>query len=110
MRRRRGSAAVELVAIAPMLALFLAIAVQLVVLFHRELAAVAAADASAARALRAWEEETRGAGSHRPCLEELSEQAFRGDAPATRIGVGSLSVSVGVPEEVHLVGQPVCVP
>lgn len=105
---RRGSAAVELVAAAPLFAAMIVVTLQFSTLFTREVAAVAAAEAEASRMVHEWEIAKEGKGRSLPCLERMEVHSARSEVLATPIGMGSWRRDVAVPEEVWIVDEPVC--
>jgi hypothetical protein len=109
-RESRGSASVELMAIAPIAVLFLLVCTQLAGLFSQAVHDVAEAGAAADRAVRAWDAANAGRGSHRPCLEEMENVIVRAGGSPRRVGVRPFARSLPTTEEVRLVAQPICVP
>ena len=108
MDKDRGSASVEIMAMAPLAALLIVVALQLSQLFSHAVADVAGADAKAARAVRAWDAANSWSGFHRPCLEEMPEISFSSGGGPLAIGVGPFVRYAAVPQEVRVVAEPVC--
>ena len=95
-------------AMAPIAALFIVVALQLSQLFSHAVADVAGADAKAARAVRAWDAANSSSGFHRPCLEEMPEISFSSGGDPLAIGVGPFVRYASVPQEVRVVAGTVC--
>jgi hypothetical protein len=95
---------------APMLALFLIVAVQLAGIFSQAVRDVAEADAEASRAVLAWDAASAGRGLARPCLERMPAHAVSAGGAPRRLGVGPFARAIAVPEEVRIVAEPICLP
>lgn len=109
MHSKEGSAAIECVAMAPAIALLVLVIVQIAALFTQSVADVVRAEAAAARAILEWDEAHEGKGFHRPCLEEMPLRRVRYGGAPMMVGAGIWRRDVGVPQEVALVEEPVCI-
>ena len=107
---KRGSACIELMAMAPIAALFILIIIQFSVLFSDVVGDVAQANAKATRALREWEMANAQHGFARPCLERMKSTAFSSDSRTRRIGAGEFLYEFTAPQEVEVVSSAICVP
>lgn len=100
MRRGRagdaGSAAVELAALLPLVALFIVAALTLGGMLEQALDNLLQAHAAAEQAIRRWEAGHSRQGFTRPCLEQVEQTVFRS-------GKREL-------QEVRIVGEPICSP
>jgi Flp pilus assembly protein TadG len=79
MRASAGSASVELMALAPILAAFVVAIFHAVGLFSAAMRDAADAAALASERVRAWDEQNAGRGFKRPCLEEIEGAAGPGE-------------------------------
>lgn len=94
--RNTGSAAVELAAFLPLIALFIIAALAIGGMLERALTHLLESDAAAERAIGRWEEGHLQRGFTRPCLEAMDQAVFRsGEREA---------------QEVRVVGESICSP
>lgn len=103
-----GFASIEFVAMAPIVAALILVIVQVSAVFTQSIADVAKADAAGDRAVREWDAAQAGRGLHRPCLEEMPVHSITEGGAPIGIGAGAWRRTVGVPQEVRLVSEPVC--
>lgn len=106
----RGSASLELVAMAPIFALFILVSVQLVMLFRNHIGAIDSAAGEAKKIAAGWDGSR--AGFERPCLEGLfgAGDNFVRIETSSAIGAGKWKKEIKAPEEVHIVKDPICTP
>lgn len=108
MATRRGSAAIELIAFAPIIALMVLIIIQVSTMFHEALGNVAEADARAAEAIHEWEMRNWNRGFDRPCVELIEPQLIREEGEPVPIGAGVWRREFYLPQEVTIANQPIC--
>jgi hypothetical protein len=109
-KNRRGSAAIELMIMAPVAALLILVAFQFAMLFSDTVEDVAEANAKAETALREWETINAEHGFARPCLEKMSRKVFSSESRTHRIGAGKFSYEIVAPQEVRVVASEICFP
>lgn len=98
---------IELVAIAPLLAVMIIVIVQFAGLFRDVIHDLSLAEARAARSILEWGASHGSDGFERPCLELIPERAFRSRTHAS-IGVGAWKRDFDIPQEVRVVADPIC--
>lgn len=107
--RERGSASIELIVAAPIVALFTMIVLQVSAAFHQAIGNVARASAAAARIVNEYQEANADRGFRRPCLENIEPSMVRDDGVHISIGVGSLRRQFIIGQEVAIATDPICV-
>lgn len=107
MKRGRGSAAVEFTALLPLIALMIAGIVEIGNGIQEALAAVIRAQATADRAVRAWNEAHAGQGLTRPCLERIDPARVVQEVSPSKQTRFAMTVP-RMREEVWIVGQAIC--
>lgn len=110
MKNNRGTASIELVAMAPLVALFIIIGAQLAALFSHAIHNVAEADAMAENAVLEWDVSHDGKGLDRPCIEKMQEHVFKSPENKLTFGVGLFARAISTQQEVKIAAIPICVP
>lgn len=107
--RERGSASIELMAAAPIVALFMMITMQISASFHQAIGNIARAGAAAAVIANEYQEANLNRGFRRPCLENIEPAIVAIEGIPVSIGAGILKREFMVGQEVAIATDPICV-
>lgn len=107
--RERGSASIELIAAAPIIAMFAMIVMQTSAAFHQAIGNIARAGAAAAVIVDEYQEANLNRGFGRPCLENIEPAIVAIEGVPVSIGAGILKREFMVGQEVAIATDPICV-
>lgn len=109
MKNEKGTAMIELVACAPLIAIFLLIIIQFAALFDQVVSDIAHAEAEASRAVNEWDAAHRYEGFKRPCIEDMDRHSITYGGEPVAIGADAWGRTISVPQEVKIVSEPICI-
>lgn len=108
MKKQNGAAIVELVFMAPYVALIIMICVQFQALFESSMLALSKANYAASEAINSWSANQSFESKKFPCLEEIIPVSVVRQERVQKIGSGLWSKEIPIRQEVFIVKEDIC--
>jgi len=100
-----GTAAIEIMFVAPIIALFIVVAIQIAAVFHGAFKNLILSDENASKAIIQWEK--TAPAFLRPCIDEIYPSKFTHEGNSS-IGVEPFKIQLNTNQEVYIVAKPIC--
>lgn len=107
--REHGSASIELVVAAPVIAIFIYTIMQLSAIYRGAEIALIDADVDARAAVISWDLAKGENGFDRPCIDMIGGEKYRSSYKKIYLGIGRWKRGVDINQEVALAVEPICI-